>query len=108
MITSLWPEFEDKFRPADVERIVETVVKDHLEGQPYDGEEMPKLIKVLTDAVQAKIKALKYKRYKIITHVALGERRGEGVVAVTRCIWDPMSDCLATYTFMNVCQGSTL
>ncbi len=101
MITSLYPEIEDKFHPADVQSIVEKVVREHLEGQPYENEEIPKLIKILTDAIQTKVRTLKYKRYKIITYVSMGERRGEGITTVTRCIWDPISDCMATYTFLN-------
>jgi len=101
MVKQLWPELEDKFRPADVERLIEKQVRETLEGLKYDPEEMPKLTKTIADAIQSKVRSLKYKRYKILTYVSLGEKRGEGCSAVTRSLWDPLTDCMATYTFQS-------
>jgi len=101
MVKQLWPELEDKFRPADVERLIEKQVTETLDGLKYDPEEMPKLTKTIADSIQNKIRSLRYKRYKILTYVSLGEKRGEGVSAVTRSIWDPLTDCMATFTYQS-------
>ena len=59
-------------------------------------------IKDITDNIQFKVKAQKYKRYKLITHVTLGERKGEGIVSVTRSLWDADSDCVSSWTYLSV------
>jgi hypothetical protein len=96
------PDLDDKFRPGAVQVIIEKIVRSHLEGQVYNGEEMAGTAKVISTEIHEKMKAQKYRRYKVITFVTLGERRGEGVSSATRCVWDSESDCLATYTFLNV------
>jgi len=96
------PDLDEKFRVGLVQVLIEKIVREYLEGQVFSAEETPKLMKMIVSDIHAKVKSQKYKRYKIITYVAIGERRGEGVSSATRCIWDAESDCLATYTFLNV------
>ena len=59
-------------------------------------------MRLILEDIHDKVKNQNYKRYKIITQVTLGERRGEGASSATRCLWDAESDCMATYTFLNV------
>ena len=41
-------------------------------------------------------------RYKAIVHVCVGEQRGGGVKAVSKCIWDKDTDNYASHVFINV------
>lgn len=45
---------------------------------------------------------LKFKRYKYIVNVVLGEQHGAGVKMGTRCIWDAEADTYAYDSFLNV------
>lgn len=45
---------------------------------------------------------LKFKNYKYIVNVILGENKGAGVKIGTRCIWDAEADSYAHSNFKNV------
>lgn len=45
---------------------------------------------------------MKWKRYKHIVQVLIGEQRGAGVRSGLKCIWDSETDNFACETFTNV------
>ncbi len=96
------PDLNQKFRPGTVQVLVERVIKEKLEGKEYSGEECGEWVKEILEEIHDKVKSQNYRRYKLITQVTLGERRGEGASSATRCLWDAEADCMATYTFLNV------
>ncbi|ODN00838.1 Tctex1 domain-containing protein 2 [Orchesella cincta] len=96
------PDLSQKFRPGTVQIIIERAIKELLEGKQFIPEECEEWIRLLVEDIHEKVKIQNYRRYKIITHVTMGERRGEGASSATRCLWDAEADCMATYTFLNV------
>lgn len=48
------------------------------------------------------ISELKFKNYKYVVNVMLGEIKGAGVKIHTRCIWDAEADSYAHSNFKNV------
>ncbi|CAL8111796.1 unnamed protein product [Orchesella dallaii] len=103
------PDLSQKFRPGTVQVIIERAVKELLEGKQFTPEECEEWIKLLVEDIHEKVKSQNYRRYKIITHITIGERRGEGASSATRCLWDAEADCMATYTFLNdsmFCNGT--
>lgn len=96
------PDLVQKFRPGAVQVLIERSIKDKLEGKEYSPEQCEEWVQQIMADVHEKVKALNYRRYKIITQVSVGERRGEGASSATRCLWDAEADCMATYTFLNV------
>jgi len=103
------PDLTQKFRPGAVQVIIERAIKDKLEEKEYNPEECEEWVKQINEDVHEKVKSQNYKRYKIITQITMGERRGEGASSATRCLWDAEADCMATYTFLNdsiFCNGT--
>jgi len=96
------PDLSQKFRPGAVQVIIERTIKELLEGKQFTPEECDEWMTLLVHDIHEKVKSQNYKRYKIIVHVTMGERRGEGAASATRCLWDAEADCMATYTFLNV------
>lgn len=54
--------------------------------------------KSLADEFKAKAKEIGFDRYKFVVVVTLGEKKGQGAVASSRCLWDPRFDSFATAT----------
>lgn len=55
------------------------------------------------------VKALGYERYKLIVQVTLGQKKGQAMRLVSRCLWDTATDNFATAYYENdslycVCQ----
>lgn len=48
---------------------------------------------------------MKWKRYKHIVQVYIGEQRGAGVRCGAKCVWDSETDNYASDMFMNVCNA---
>lgn len=96
------PDLNQKFRPGAVQALIEKIISEKLEGKEYLLEEGDGWAKQIVEEIHDKVKAQNYKRYKLITQVSLGERRGEGASSASRCLWDAEADCMATYTFLNV------
>lgn len=51
---------------------------------------------------------MKWKRYKHIVQVYIGEQRGAGVRCGAKCVWDSETDNYASDMFMNVCNTCVL
>jgi hypothetical protein len=41
-------------------------------------------------------------RYKFVVHSIIGEQRGEGVKAASRCLWDSDTDAVARDVYTSV------
>ena len=59
--------------------------------------------------MREKVKLLGYDRYKLVIQVTLGQKLGQAMRIVSRCLWDTSSDAFASEYFENetlycVCQ----
>ncbi|XP_039250691.2 dynein light chain Tctex-type protein 2B-like [Styela clava] len=95
------PNFQHKFKPAEVKEIIHEVVKEELDGKDYDGEQVAEWVQNIGNNTKAKLKAMGYDRYKFVVQVVIGEQRGEGVKMGCRCFWDSDTDNYAQDIFMN-------
>ncbi|XP_067679498.1 dynein light chain Tctex-type 5-like [Haliotis asinina] len=89
------------FSSCSVEKIVKRVLHEHLDTIKYDPRSCRDLTRTLADDIKARVKLLKYERYKIICSVTLGETKGQGVMTTSRCAWEPKFDSYASYTLAN-------
>lgn len=92
---------KQKFETSPVLDIVKEVIDGRLEGMKYSARLTPNINKVLSDEIKDKVKTLKYDRYKIIVVVTIGEKKGQGVMASSRCSWDDKTDNFVSHTFQN-------
>ena len=51
--------------------------------------------------VKTRLKDLNKARYKYVVHVILGQQKGQGVQAGSRCFWDFETDGMAFEQYVN-------
>ncbi|XP_050588693.1 dynein light chain Tctex-type protein 2B-like [Bombus affinis] len=96
------PQLHEKFKPLNAKEVIHNVLFDQLSAKTYDAQEAAQWTKDIADLIREKVKELKFKRYKYIVNVVLGEQHGAGVKMGTRCIWDAEADTYAYDSFLNV------
>lgn len=57
------------------------------------------LVKQLADDVRERVKQLGFDRYKLVVQVELGEKKGQAVNMVSRCLWDTTTDGFASESY---------
>lgn len=95
------PNFKQKFKSDKVKEAIQEILNEELSGKTYDSEETANWTKNISETIKDKLKAFEYPRYKFITQVVIGEKRGEGVKFVTRCLWDSDTDNYASVSYSN-------
>jgi len=98
-----------KFQKHKVQAIVKRLLHERLKEQQYDPVKGSQITKQLADDLREKVKALGYDRYKLVVQVTLGERQGQAMRILARCLWDTHADNYASEFFENetlycVCQ----
>ena len=96
------PQFKDKFRPQEAKERIEKLVKDKLQGQTFNVQELPVWSKELADETKAELKLLqKDKRYKFLVQVIIGQNTGQGVRVGSRQFWDEDTDDCCWVSYVN-------
>ncbi|XP_076636613.1 dynein light chain Tctex-type protein 2B isoform X1 [Colletes latitarsis] len=103
------PQLHEKFKPLSAKEVIHNVLFDQLSAKTYDSQEAVQWTKDIADIIREKVKGevsfckseLKFKRYKYIVNVVLGEQHGAGIKMGTRCIWDAEADTYAYDSFIN-------
>jgi hypothetical protein len=89
------------FQPHRVQLVLRSLLAERLRDKQYDPEQSEQLIKELSDDIRDRVKAMGYDRYKLIVQVACGEKKGQGMQVLAKCIWNPETDGCASETFQN-------
>ncbi len=107
------PGENDKFYPSQVKLVVETVLKQELDGTTKvdekwieDWADFCDDFEALSTDIADKIKTtclqkLNLPRYKIIVQVTIGQMKDQGARVTSRCLWDTTTDNYATANFKN-------
>lgn len=95
------PKLQNRFRQAAVKECIHFVLNEELSGKIYNANEAGKWTKHISVLIKDKIKQLGYERYKFIVQVIIGEQRGEGVMAGSRCLWDSTTDNYASDVYLS-------
>ncbi|CAG9467016.1 unnamed protein product [Pedinophyceae sp. YPF-701] len=88
-----------KFLRHEVLAILQDVIDSNVKGQVYDARKAPNFSKMLADTVLARVKDLGYTRYKTVCQVTVGERIGQAMRVVSRCLWDTKTDNSASLSY---------
>ncbi|GAB6020033.1 Tctex1 domain-containing protein 2 [Chamberlinius hualienensis] len=96
------PKIENRFRQTAVKECIRSILQEELGGKTYSSNEAGQWTKRLSTLIKDKIKELGYERYKFVVQVIIGEQRGEGVMAGSRCLWDTTTDNYASDVFLSV------
>nr|XP_034359181.1 tctex1 domain-containing protein 1 isoform X1 [Arvicanthis niloticus] len=89
------------FPVATVNRILEDVLITYLQEAQYDPEFCRQMTKTISEVIKTQVKELVIPRYKLIVTVYIGQRDDQSILIGSRCLWDPKSDTVSSYTFKN-------
>ena len=55
----------------------------------------------LSDVIKERVKAMKFRRHRVICNVMIGENVGQCFQLASRCIWDAETDNYVTSSYKN-------
>ncbi|KAL8576514.1 hypothetical protein ACOMHN_003072 [Nucella lapillus] len=97
-------EPEKNFCPAAAKQVIREVMEGMLEGKSYsDIMQSQQLTTLMADAIKKGVKEMGFQRYKLVTHVAIGQTHDASVAFASRCVWNPSFDSFAEYTYKSGC-----
>lgn len=90
-----------KFRPVQVQTVIETAFRELLEEKVYDRHAAKQWTVALCDAIKEKVKLLDFPRFKIVCFVSIGQRDRQDVHIGSRCLWNKTFDGFASGAYSN-------
>ena len=90
-----------KFRPVQVQTVIEMAFHEHLEDKVYERRAAKQWTMLLCDAIKEKVKLLDLPRFKIVSFVSIGQRDRQDVHIGSRCLWNKAFDGFACGTYTN-------
>lgn len=90
-----------KFDTQKVEKIIENVISDKLNGYKYNPKLCAVMSKLISEEIRDKVKALHFDRYKIVAIVVIGEKKNQDILSCSRSIWDDQVDSYASYNYQT-------
>ena len=97
------------FRSHEVQALLRAVLRERIEKQAYDPVKAAHISKHIAEDLREKVKALGFERHKLVIQVTLGQKTGQAMRIVSRCLWDTGTDGFASEYYENetlycVCQ----
>ena len=94
-----------KFTKEKVYDIIKNILDQKMEQmkERYNHEQAAQLNKEITDTIRDELKddKLNFKRYKILVHCIIGEKKGQGIKIGSRCMWDTTCDSAVSASWEN-------
>jgi len=90
-----------KFQVKPVKELIDNVLKEQLEEETYDAKSSRQMAKTLSTIITNRVKALDFKRYKIVTTVTVGQIADQGIRVASRCLMDQETDQFASGSYKN-------
>ncbi len=94
-------EPDETFSPGQIKVQMERVLGMYLNDVDYSGRECANLTMDLSNKIKATVKETAGPRYKLVCSLMIGEKKGQGIQASSRCLWSTASDNSVTATFEN-------
>lgn len=98
------PNESERFQPYKVEPKIYELLKNELNGKTYDPFKSAALSKELSQDVMREVRLLTNNispRYKLVSHVVIGEMQGQDIRYGSRCLWDQRLDNLVSVVYKN-------
>jgi len=108
------PRSSEQFPRRRMQAMLEHTITGRLEGEEYDAERAPQMTREIVELIQRKvIDAMHFfesddnekkpvaNRYRLISHVHLGENCNQGIAACTRTLCDPRWDMHVHHSYTN-------
>mmetsp|Transcript_16576 Transcript_16576/g.47583 ORF Transcript_16576/g.47583 Transcript_16576/m.47583 type:complete len:146 (+) Transcript_16576:2184-2621(+) len=107
------PRDDERFNAVTAKSIAAEILERELDSAKVDAgkqvedwadfsDGFESLSKSIADKVKEKCREeLHCPRYKILVHLAIGQRKDQGVSVISRCLWDTGTDNYATVSYRN-------
>ena len=107
------PSEDERFNADKAKAIATEILERELDATKVDADKQVEewadfsdgfesLSKSIADKVKAKCREeLHCPRHKILVHLAIGQRKDQGVSVISRCLWDTGTDNYATVSYRN-------
>ena len=95
------PSENGRFSAIKTTGVIAEVLEARLAGRTYDPSSCRHLCMELASVIKSRVQEQLAARYKVVCHVMVGSVSDQGIRAVSRCVWDPETDTMATYSFKN-------
>lgn len=95
------PGYKERVSVAAMKEIIDTILKEELEGKVYQVDQADGQTKRISDEIRTRLKEMNLPRYKFMVQVVLGEMRLEGVRMGCRTFWDNDTDAHVSSSFVN-------
>ncbi|CAF1240109.1 unnamed protein product [Rotaria sp. Silwood1] len=92
------PDEDHKVDLVRIRRVATSVIETTIAGYKYDANQAKQFAVALADLIRSQMKQLPFPRYKIMTQVCIGQKRGQDLRIASRCIWDLKQDRHITIT----------
>jgi hypothetical protein len=89
---SLGPNDNQKFNVSRVQRLVNDILKNHLENFKYEPNKCKDMVQLLSDEIKTRVKSIIYKRFKLIVNLTIGQNIGNGIIIASRSLWNTETD----------------
>ncbi len=97
----LQPLENKRFSVANVEKVIEAVLRERLSNELYEPIRCKLLITEIVDEIKAKVKSLDFSRYKIVVVAQIGSMDRQCLRIASRCVWADKTDNFASASFQN-------
>ena len=99
------PKLIMKFTREKVYDVIKNVLEQKMQSMKgkYNHEDAMQLNKEICDEVKLQLKEdkMNFKRYKILVHCIIGEKKGQGIKIGCRCMWDMTCDSVVSASWEN-------
>lgn len=95
---------QERFKPYKLEPKLYNVLEDHLKDKKYDAAKTAQLTKELSQLVMRETRLLMNQsspRYKLVSHVLVGEMKNQDIRHGSRCLWDNNLDNYVSVVYKN-------
>ena len=97
----LGPGEGQKFNVSKVQKLVTDILTNHLENVKYEPNKCKDLVQLLSEEIKSRIKAVIFRRYKLIVNLTIGQNIGNSIVIASRSLWNADTDNGCTVQFKN-------
>ncbi|NXG44918.1 TC1D4 protein, partial [Psilopogon haemacephalus] len=95
------PDEGCKFKPEQVERLLERSLAGALGTTVYSPQDSAHLAQSLVQLLQSRAKEVVPPRYKLVCQVLLGQQGQQSLLVASQALWDAKNDNFASATFSN-------
>jgi hypothetical protein len=98
------PAEHEKFKPYKIEPKLYALLEETLKNRKYDAQKSAYLSKELSQELMRETRLIMNNasmRYKLVSHVVIGEMSGQDLRVGSRCLWDNNQDNCVTVVYKN-------